>query len=284
MIYKAIVPSILLFLSALVVGGCSSEDREKERALHRLRHCTERGAFAEAIALADSMDQVWSTELSLRQEVLALRRTALQQKHLFLIDSTEYALLEVNRALDSMDKKMLFLPENSTRSAKYTAPQQQSAPTMAGYYLYASCDAKGFLTLVHYYIGKRPMPCDALQVSNSLGAKATTSPLPADKAHNHSFSTGGLHYTTLQLPPNDSQLIALFLQESAAQRAEVTIQLTNKNRTIHSYRLSSALRDPLLQTIHFAELIRKRDTLREQLHRHQRAVLLLKKKQERPQG
>lgn len=259
-------------LMTLGLGGCSSDKKERKQALEQLQSYVAEGAFVQAITLADSIDSVWASDLALREEALAWRRKALSQKYTFLLDSIEQALEGLQVRLDSLEEKMVFIPESETQEAKYCAQNHRQVPTQMGNYLYASAHPKGFLSLTHYYIGSRPLKYDAIGLTSSQEVAVRSRVFDTGDDHNHTFTAGGRHHATLQLPPNDSYALGLYVYMCYQDSVPLRVELHHEGKVVTRYTLSRADQKPLAETFLFAQWVQQRESLKARYTRYQKAL------------
>lgn len=246
---KFLVSTFLIFLSALFLIGCSSEEQESQAALRRLQSYVANKEVEKALLLADTIQKNWATNLKLQEETLILSRKARAEQLRQRIIEKETENKKTQEKIAYYTEKIHFLPETAERSAKYTHPNFSSSPSKAGNILYASCDDKGFLTLTDYYIGVKSLDFDAIGILSSFGEEERSTPLAKDGALRATFANGGLYHSTLQLTPHDSRRLGDLLFQTIQKGGTIAIQRYNGDKKVGDYTLSAQTLQALEEVI-----------------------------------
>lgn len=169
----------ILLLTALLLAGCSSQDKEAAARLQAARTAFEAGNYGEAKSCLDSIKILYPKALDARREALDLMQqidSAEQQKSFRYFDSI--AVVK-QQQFDSL--KVAFVLEKNKEYQEvgnYMVASQSMDKNMSRTYLRGQVSEQGVMSLTSIYNGGRPLGHKGVKLT--CGDTFVETPLSAD--------------------------------------------------------------------------------------------------------
>jgi hypothetical protein len=208
-------PIVFVAFLLLAIGGCAERNTGSEQRMEQIRGMISRGEFNLARNEVDSLQSLFSENISILREALRLSRQ---------IDSCEAgrniafcdSLLLVRQAeLEAM--KSIFSFEKDTAYAtpgNYVHQGQTIEHNIGRSYLRSGVTEYGEAYLASVYAGARPLKHTTLRISAPNGLYAETPAIPYDGGRNYRFKDNGTYTEVVTYRGEHCHAVLQFLYEN----------------------------------------------------------------------
>ncbi|MDO4692197.1 MAG: hypothetical protein Q4A64_04910 [Porphyromonadaceae bacterium] len=274
----------ILSLLGLAIGlyACrEAKAPEAEALLHEAQALGLTGAYADALALADSAERIAPANVDILREGTRIKREIRQRE-------AEHKLIELDSLIRLKDEEAHeILPifaklknEAYDTQLLYCMPMLLPNRLGARPHLRAMVDSLGVLQLVSVYTGGGKLNHSAIRLRHSAQDSAYTTPsVVHDDALNYRYNDGMNNWELVTYRAEVGDSLALYLQNALAQEGTFTIDFLSQGATKYRYKLPPAELSALRATIKLAKVLGDKQMLIREQTKYARRFARLDKKQ-----